>query len=160
MGSTFSMEQMMTTLSARSRITSSSYSFQPSSDFSISTCARCKGGSIACRMAGFKELGQSWTRAQQQLLNQHLRQLQRNIYVYSIDKKVDVGNSESLIRAYQLNTWLASWSLGSPVTRAKHCMGRQPAQTSASVDVAGILTNTVYAAEAQAPLLLQVWFCR
>ena len=42
MGSTFSMEQMMTTLSARSRITSSSYSFQPSSDFSISTCARCR----------------------------------------------------------------------------------------------------------------------
>lgn len=38
MGSIFSMEQMMTTLSARSRMTSSSYSFQPSSDFSISTC--------------------------------------------------------------------------------------------------------------------------
>ena len=43
MGSTFSMEQMMTTLSARSRMTSSSYSFQPSSDFSISTCVRCRG---------------------------------------------------------------------------------------------------------------------
>mmetsp|Transcript_4742 Transcript_4742/g.14600 ORF Transcript_4742/g.14600 Transcript_4742/m.14600 type:complete len:256 (+) Transcript_4742:723-1490(+) len=37
MGSMFSIEQMMTTLSARSRITSSSYSFQPSSDFSTST---------------------------------------------------------------------------------------------------------------------------
>ena len=36
-GSTFSMEQMMTQLSARSRITSSSYSFQPAIDFSIST---------------------------------------------------------------------------------------------------------------------------
>mmetsp|Transcript_10712 Transcript_10712/g.39666 ORF Transcript_10712/g.39666 Transcript_10712/m.39666 type:complete len:223 (-) Transcript_10712:740-1408(-) len=37
MGSRFSMEHTITTLSARSRITSSSYSFQPSSDFSIST---------------------------------------------------------------------------------------------------------------------------
>ena len=36
-GSTFSMEQMMTQLSARSRITSSSYSFQPAIDFSMST---------------------------------------------------------------------------------------------------------------------------
>ena len=34
MGSRFSMEQMMTTLSARSRMTSSSYSFQPSADSS------------------------------------------------------------------------------------------------------------------------------
>ena len=33
-GSTFSMEQMMTTLSALSRITSSSYSFQPRADCS------------------------------------------------------------------------------------------------------------------------------
>ena len=32
-GSKFSMEQTMTTLSALSRITSSSYSFQPSTDF-------------------------------------------------------------------------------------------------------------------------------
>ena len=35
MGSKFSMEQMMMTLSARSRITSSSYSFQPSTLSSI-----------------------------------------------------------------------------------------------------------------------------
>mmetsp|Transcript_29059 Transcript_29059/g.78269 ORF Transcript_29059/g.78269 Transcript_29059/m.78269 type:complete len:311 (-) Transcript_29059:419-1351(-) len=34
MGSTFSMEQMMTTLSLRSRITSNSYSFQPMSEVS------------------------------------------------------------------------------------------------------------------------------
>ena len=37
MASTFSMEQMTTTLSLWSRITSSSYSFQPSTDCSIST---------------------------------------------------------------------------------------------------------------------------
>ena len=37
MGSKFSMEQMITTLSARSRMTSSSYSFQPITDSSIST---------------------------------------------------------------------------------------------------------------------------
>ena len=37
MGSTFSMEQMMTTLSPRSRITSSSNSFQPITDSSTST---------------------------------------------------------------------------------------------------------------------------
>ena len=37
MGSKFSMEQMTTTLSARSRITSSSNSFQPSTDSSMST---------------------------------------------------------------------------------------------------------------------------
>ncbi len=37
MGSKFSMEQMMTQLSARSRMTSISYSFQPRSDSSIST---------------------------------------------------------------------------------------------------------------------------
>mmetsp|Transcript_31062 Transcript_31062/g.77287 ORF Transcript_31062/g.77287 Transcript_31062/m.77287 type:complete len:311 (+) Transcript_31062:3613-4545(+) len=37
MGSRFSMEHTITTLSARSRITSSSYSFHPSRDFSIST---------------------------------------------------------------------------------------------------------------------------
>ena len=36
-GSTFSIEQTMTTLSARSRITSSSNSPQPSTDSSIST---------------------------------------------------------------------------------------------------------------------------
>jgi hypothetical protein len=36
-GSKFSIEQMMTTLSALSRITSSSYSFQPAIDSSIST---------------------------------------------------------------------------------------------------------------------------
>ena len=36
-GSTFSIEQMITQLSARSRITSISNSFQPSSDSSIST---------------------------------------------------------------------------------------------------------------------------
>ena len=36
-GSKFSIEQMMTTLSAWSRITSSSYSFQPMTDSSIST---------------------------------------------------------------------------------------------------------------------------
>ncbi len=36
-GSRFSMEQMMTTLSALSRITSSSYSFQPITDSSTST---------------------------------------------------------------------------------------------------------------------------
>ena len=36
-GSTFSIEQIMTQLSARSRITSSSYSFQPAIDFSMST---------------------------------------------------------------------------------------------------------------------------
>ena len=36
-GSIFSIEQMMTTLSALSRITSSSYSFQPSTDCSTST---------------------------------------------------------------------------------------------------------------------------
>ena len=36
-GSTFSIEQMMMQLSARSRTTSISYSFQPSSDSSIST---------------------------------------------------------------------------------------------------------------------------
>ena len=36
-GSKFSIEQTMTTLSARSRITSSSYSFQPMTDSSIST---------------------------------------------------------------------------------------------------------------------------
>ena len=38
MGSKFSIEQMMTTLSARSRITSSSNSFQPITDSSTSTC--------------------------------------------------------------------------------------------------------------------------
>ena len=37
MGSTFSIEQMMMQLSARSRTTSISYSFQPSTDSSIST---------------------------------------------------------------------------------------------------------------------------
>ena len=37
MGSRFSMEQMITTLSARSRITSSSYSFHPTTDSSIIT---------------------------------------------------------------------------------------------------------------------------
>ena len=37
MGSTFSIEQMMTTLSARSRITSSSNSFHPMTDSSTST---------------------------------------------------------------------------------------------------------------------------
>ena len=37
MGSTFSMEQMMMQLSARSRTTSISYSFQPSTDSSTST---------------------------------------------------------------------------------------------------------------------------
>jgi hypothetical protein len=37
-GSRFSIEQTMTTLSRRSRITSSSYSFQPSTLRSISTC--------------------------------------------------------------------------------------------------------------------------
>ena len=37
MGSKFSMEQMMTTLSARSRITSSSNSFQPMTDSSTRT---------------------------------------------------------------------------------------------------------------------------
>ena len=36
-GSKFSMEQMMTQLSLRSRITSISYSFQPRSDSSIKT---------------------------------------------------------------------------------------------------------------------------
>ena len=36
-GSTFSIEQMMMQLSLRSRTTSISYSFQPSSDSSIST---------------------------------------------------------------------------------------------------------------------------
>lgn len=36
-GSTFSIEQMITTLSALSRITSSSYSFQPTMDSSIRT---------------------------------------------------------------------------------------------------------------------------
>jgi hypothetical protein len=35
MASMFSMEQMITTLSARSRMTSSSYSFQPMTDSSI-----------------------------------------------------------------------------------------------------------------------------
>ncbi|KAL4558735.1 hypothetical protein LXL04_036937 [Taraxacum kok-saghyz] len=34
----FSIEQIITTLSAKSRITSSSYSFQPNSDFSTRTC--------------------------------------------------------------------------------------------------------------------------
>ena len=38
MGSMFSMEQMMTTLSARSRMTSSSNSCQPTTDSSRSTC--------------------------------------------------------------------------------------------------------------------------
>ena len=37
-GSKFSIEQMMTTLSFRSRITSSSNSFQPITDSSTSTC--------------------------------------------------------------------------------------------------------------------------
>ena len=37
-GSKFSIEQMMTTLSARSRITSSSNSFQPITDSSTRTC--------------------------------------------------------------------------------------------------------------------------
>ena len=37
-GSKFSIEQMMTTLSSASRITSISYSFQPMIDSSISTC--------------------------------------------------------------------------------------------------------------------------
>ena len=41
MGSKFSIEQMMMTLSLVSRITSSSYSFQPSTDSSIS--ASCTG---------------------------------------------------------------------------------------------------------------------
>src|SRR5499426_3640701 len=40
MASTFSMEQIITTLSARSRITSSSYSFHPSTDSSMSTWCR------------------------------------------------------------------------------------------------------------------------
>ena len=38
MGSKFSIEQMMTTLSARSRITSSSNSFQPITDSSTRIC--------------------------------------------------------------------------------------------------------------------------
>ena len=46
-GSTFSIEQMITTLSALSRITSSSYSFQPRIDSSISTSVV----GLACRPA-------------------------------------------------------------------------------------------------------------
>ena len=45
MGSRFSMEQMMTTLSARSRITSSSNSFQPIKLCSISTCSPARARS-------------------------------------------------------------------------------------------------------------------
>ena len=44
-GSKFSIEQMMTTLSCLSRITSSSYSFQPSTDCSTSTSPR----GLCCR---------------------------------------------------------------------------------------------------------------
>ena len=43
MGSKFSMEQMMTTLSARSRITSSSNSFQPMTDCSMSISEIVRG---------------------------------------------------------------------------------------------------------------------
>ena len=43
-GSTFSIEQMITQLSARSRITSSSYSFQPAIDSSIEDLADRAGG--------------------------------------------------------------------------------------------------------------------
>ena len=46
-GSTFSIEQMITTLSALSRITSSSYSFQPRIDSSISTSVVGLAGSPA-----------------------------------------------------------------------------------------------------------------
>ncbi len=45
MGSKFSMEQMMTALSFPSRITSSSYSFQPRTDCSTSTSPR----GLCCR---------------------------------------------------------------------------------------------------------------
>ena len=51
MGSTFSMEQMMTTLSARSRITSSSNSFHPSSDSSICTWLVMDASSPPAQMA-------------------------------------------------------------------------------------------------------------
>ena len=56
-GSTFSMLQMITTLSALSRITSSSNSFQPRTDSSISTScvglypsARAPNSSSSCRL--------------------------------------------------------------------------------------------------------------
>lgn len=57
MGSMFSMEQMMTTLSARSRMTSSSYSFQPSSDISTSTYKTCEttGGWLIIAIFGGSE---------------------------------------------------------------------------------------------------------
>ena len=50
MGSMFSMLQMMTTLSLRSRMTSSSYSFQPSRDCSTSTWLVIEAASPACTM--------------------------------------------------------------------------------------------------------------
>ncbi len=50
-GSRFSMEQMMTTLSLRSRITSSSYSFQPSTDSSTSTWCTGEAASASRTMS-------------------------------------------------------------------------------------------------------------
>ena len=55
MGSTFSMEQTMTTLSFKSRITSSSYSFQPMREISTRTCGRA--GHRESEQAGRHSLG-------------------------------------------------------------------------------------------------------
>ena len=45
-------------------------------DQHLRPCEIPYASSAACHMAGFKELGQSWTRAQQPLLDQHLRPAQ------------------------------------------------------------------------------------
>ena len=55
--SMFSIEQMTTTLSLRSRISSSSYSFQPSTDSSISTV--CTGESASPWPAMRRSIGSS-----------------------------------------------------------------------------------------------------
>jgi hypothetical protein len=52
MGSTFSIEQMMTQLSPMSRITSSSNSFQPMSDISTSTWLVMDASMPDCRGVG------------------------------------------------------------------------------------------------------------
>ncbi len=50
-GSRFSIEQIMTTLSAKSRITSSSYSFQPSRDWSMRICDTGLASIPACAIS-------------------------------------------------------------------------------------------------------------
>ncbi len=56
MGSIFSIEQMMTQLSLRSRTTSISYSFQPSTDSSTSTCLTGEACSPARTICSYSSL--------------------------------------------------------------------------------------------------------